>query len=88
LSKSQDLSPIFGFIMDVDSLYANSLYASIAWDVSIAYNEVHLNNITQNSTSKQGILDVTGIADYEWVPARIGCFGNKNHLFLKYQQPI
>jgi len=33
----------------------------------------------------QGILSVPGIAG---VPARIGRFGNKKYLFLKYQWPI
>ena len=36
----------------------------------------------------QGILSVLGIAGYVWAPARIGCFGNKKYLFLKYQQQI
>jgi len=27
----------------------------------------------------QGILSVPGITGYEWVPARIGCFGNKKY---------
>ena len=31
-----------------------------------------------------GILSVPGIADYEWVPARIGHFGNKKYLFFKF----
>ncbi len=42
--------------------------------------------------SDQGILSVPGIAGYEWVPARIGRFGNNNnnnkYLFLKCQRPI
>ncbi len=33
---------------------------------------------------KSGILSVPGIAGFEWVPARIGCFGNKKYLFFKY----
>jgi len=37
---------------------------------------------------QQGILSVTWIAGYEWVPARIGHFGNKQYLFLKHQRPI
>jgi len=29
----------------------------------------------------QGILSVPGIAGYEWVPARIGCFINTKYFF-------
>jgi len=36
----------------------------------LPYNQFH-----------QGILSVPGIADYKWVPARIGHFGNKKYLF-------
>jgi len=31
----------------------------------------------------QGILSIPGIAGYEWVPARIGCFGNKKIFIFK-----
>ncbi len=40
LTKIQDVSPSIGFVLD--SLYANSLYASFVRDASIAYNEVRL----------------------------------------------
>ncbi len=43
-------------------------------------------NLTQiRAWLNQGILSVLGIAGYEWVPARIGRFGNNKYLFLKYQ---
>ncbi len=41
--------------------------------------------LTEAALSIQGILSVPGITGYESVPARIGCFGNKKYLFLKYQ---
>ena len=40
LTKIQNVSPYFGFILDL--LYANSLYARFVQDVSIAYNEGRL----------------------------------------------
>jgi len=36
----------------------------------------------------QGILSIPGIAGYKWVPVRIGHFGNKKYLVLKYQRQI
>ena len=50
-----------------------------------SYKHIHCNGILKVI---QGILSVPGIAGYEWVPARIGYFGNMKYLFLKYQQPI
>ncbi len=44
--------------------------------------------ILVSRTVQVGNTKLPGIAGYEWVPARIGCFGNKKYLFLKYQRPI